>query len=665
MNLSRKIALFVGVLLLVVSLGLGFTAVYFASDTVTEEVETALIAASDTGAREVEITVNSHLAILQEVANRSEMTGRSWADKRNSLAADVERLGYLDMAIVDPDGTARYALSGDVASLGDRSYVRRAFAGEPNLSDVLISRVTGDAVLMYAVPIYSQDQVVSVLIARRDGNSLNEITDGMGIGQMGYAYAINQSGTTVAHPDREMVMNQVNVIERAAEDAAFTDVARSIEKALAEGRGVDTYDYAGRTNYVAYAPIPGTEWTLLNVAVEEEVLGNLADMRNLLMLITGGFLLAGILAALFLGSSIAKPISLLSDRVEKIANFDLRQDTEQALQRYGDRRDEVGTIARSVESMQQKLRGLVEEIASGSESVSASSEELTATSLQSATAADEVARTIEEIARGATDQAKETQDGAEQIHTLGEIVNEDIRLVNALNLSADEMNLLKDAGIAALADLREKTRQNNEAAQEVHEIILETDGNTEKIERASDMIKSIADQTNLLALNAAIEAARAGDAGRGFAVVAEEIRKLAEQSNTFAEEISEIIAGLSQQTSKAVKTMNAAGQIVTAQMDSMEQTHTKFDGIASAIEAVRQIVDELNHSSQSMTEKKEEIVKVIENLSAISEENAAGTEEASASVEEQTAAMAQIADASEGLAELAAQLQNQIRQFQL
>lgn len=87
------------------------------------------------------------------------------------------------MAIVTPDGQARYVLGDTISELGDRIYVKLGFEGQANVSDVLISRVTNSAVLMYAAPIYRNNEVVGVLIARRDGNDLNSITDEMGFGK--------------------------------------------------------------------------------------------------------------------------------------------------------------------------------------------------------------------------------------------------------------------------------------------------------------------------------------------------------------------------------------------------------------------------------------------------------------------------------------------------
>jgi len=359
-------------------------------------------------------------------------------------------------------------------------------------------------------------------------------------------------------------------------------------------------------------------------------------------------------------SKLSKSIKEVRDSIDKIANNDLTGEDLEVKEKH-----EIGDLKSYYNKMKNNLKNMVSQISEEAMNVASSSEELTATSEQVSLASDEVARTIEEIANGASDQAKETTDGATEISELGDIINSEIELVNILNKSAEEVNNLKEEGLSALELLEVKTTENNNAAKEVQGIIIETNKNADKIESASDMIKGIAEQTNLLALNASIEAARAGEAGKGFAVVADEIRKLAEETNQFAGEISSTIAELSEMTEKGVNTMAKASEIVKEQMNSLNNTNDKFEGIAGSIEDVKNVVEELNSSTMILTDKKDKIINIIENLSAISEENAAGTQEASASVEEQTASMAQIAKASEELAQLAENMQLSMSKFKL
>ncbi len=395
---------------------------------------------------------------------------------------------------------------------------------------------------------------------------------------------------------------------------------------------------------------------------ESELLTKVQDMNKWMLIISVVAIALGILVVYIISGNIAKPIITASNFARRISELDITLDVDETLKK---RKDEIGVLSNSFQSVTDSLRKFVRGISTASQQVAASSEEVTATSDQVATTAEEVAKTIEEMAKGTGDQARDTEISAEKINEIGEMIAEEGRQRDVLNENADEVTRLKEEGVIAIRELVDKTKITNESTREVYRVVLEASESAKDIENASQMIQNIANQTNLLALNAAIEAARAGEAGKGFAVVADEIRKLADDSNKFTKEIKEIVMELIKNTTSAVTTMQGVEELIIEQDTVMEATRIKFDGIADSVEKTKEAIGVLNKTGQIMNEKKNEIIDVIQSLSALSQENAAGTQEASASVEQQTASMMQIAEASEELAKLAEEMQKSISKFKV
>ncbi|PKM51879.1 MAG: methyl-accepting chemotaxis protein [Firmicutes bacterium HGW-Firmicutes-7] len=502
-------------------------------------------------------------------------------------------------------------------------------------------------------------------MGRREGASLSEITDKIGIGEKGYAFIIGADSTFYAHPNKDYVLNQLNAFKEIESNGSLKEYGLALKELGIGNLGLANYELSGVKRITAMAPIPGTNWMLGIGNYEEEFLHGTDVIKKSILIISLICVIIGVIGAFAIGGFIARPITYLSKIVSKLSDYDLTIADNESINKHAKRTDEIGIIAMAIIGMRNNFIELIKQISMTSQQVAASSEELTSTAQQAATAADEVANAIGEIASGATDQAKETEQGASSVNVLSELITKDQQFMIALNDSAIEVNRLKEEGIDVLFELVKKTKESGKATDDIHDVIIETSQSAAKIESASQMIQNIATQTNLLALNAAIEAARAGEAGRGFAVVADEIRKLAEQSNSFTKEITSIIQELSEKTDKSVITIKEVGSIISSQAESVESTNEKFEGINSAIETMRGILNTLNESGNEMKVKKEEIVGIIENLSAISEENAAGTQQASASVEEQTASMQEIANASDELALLAEEMQKIIAQFKL
>lgn len=384
-------------------------------------------------------------------------------------------------------------------------------------------------------------------------------------------------------------------------------------------------------------------------------------IRNIIF-ISLGLLLISILICYLIGNSISRGILETINYSKNLANLDFSKDIDES---FLNKKDETGQLAKAFNIVNLNLRKSLSSIGDASINLAGSAEELSSTSQESAKVADEIAKSVEGIALGANEQALSIEKGIDALTVLEDSTSINEENIVTLNKSIEEVALLKEDGLKILSSLVEKTNLSKKSTREIQDVILTTSKSAEKIESASGMIKNIAEQTNLLALNAAIEAARAGEAGRGFAVVADEIRKLAEQTNSFTGEISSVISDLGEKSLNAVNVVQSVEKIVEGQAEEVFSTQNKFQGISDTIDVIKNLIEGVNSSSKDIVKKKDELSKIMDDLAAISQENAASSQESSASVEEQVASIQEIANIADNLASIAEQLALDISNFKV
>jgi methyl-accepting chemotaxis protein len=486
-------------------------------------------------------------------------------------------------------------------------------------------------------------------------SAISDMLSKMKIGETGYAIIVHNTGIVMA--DGKNPKNNFKKID----ELGIQGLNKLLDKELKSFE----VNIDGEKYIVSPYKVEGTDWILASFMTEKELQSGAKGIINIVIISSIILLLVAAGLLTYISGSITKPIIAVTKKIKDFSNLEFLEDDKSINKNYLNRKDETGDMIRALSSMRVNVAEFIRKTADATEQVAASSEELTATSQEAATSSEEVAKTIEEIAKGASEQAVDTETAANSVEELGALLEQDLTYIKELNVAASQIEKKKEEGFLIIKDLINKTEKNNDASSNIYNIIMSNNESAEKIESASTMIQNIADQTNLLALNAAIEAARAGEAGKGFAVVADEIRKLAEQSNSFTNDIKNVINELKTKSQGAVKIMEETKHIVEEQAGSVGETQEKFEGIAEAIDFIKNIINKLNNSAELMSDNKNKIIELTQNLSSISEENAAGTEQVSASMEEQAATVQEIANSGESLAMIAEDLRVLIAKFKI
>lgn len=386
----------------------------------------------------------------------------------------------------------------------------------------------------------------------------------------------------------------------------------------------------------------------------------LSYLKKTLIIIFFGFISLCLMIIIYLINRLTNSIKKLINSSNTIKDLDVTQDIPKEILQ---RKDEIGVLGSSINTIITNLRDFMDSTHSLSEDVNSHSNNLETGISQINSTAENIAEVVVQIAEGASSQAKDTENAANKVINLGRCIDKNNNYLKELNSSMDSVEKYKSDGLKMLDTLKKQNTETNNSIYTIQSAIKTTNDKAKEIDNNIKMITDIAEQTNLLALNAAIEAARAGEDGKGFAVVAEEIRKLAEDTNKFASEIESTITNLTLETENTVSTVNDVINIVNVQNSILEKTLDIFKGISSSVENSSYSLKSLNESGDIMNKEREFITNIIENLSAIAEENAASTQEVTASVEEQTATISEFSNSIKKLKELSNNLNSNVQKF--
>jgi methyl-accepting chemotaxis protein len=446
------------------------------------------------------------------------------------------------------------------------------------------------------------------------------------------------------------------------EEEEFASLPAAFETKQAQVGELTKIEPYGAT-ITAYVPIMAGNGELLGIMGADfdasQVYDLMASNRIRAFWVLGLVMLISIAIVYGYSWFVVNPLRRITREMQRVQAGDL---TVQVTVRG---KDEVGRLAAGFSQMVSDLRSMIGGIKGSAvvlqDSVGSLSDNMETTGRMG----ERINRHIGEAAAGAETQRSAAAETARAMEEVGAGVQ---RIAESSSVVAEASQVATVAAREGDESIRQTILQMetiHTSAQSVTEHIGRLSVRSEEVGQIVVTIRDIAAQTNLLALNAAIEAARAGEHGRGFAVVADQVRKLAVQSETSAQQIAELIEHITLDTGRTVETVRAESREVQTGLSVVRTAGETFRRILGEVERVAEQVLEVSAVSQEIAAAAEEVTASVEEIARMSRLSAETASEISAAAQEQAAASSATRRSSEELERMTAKLEQLAERFKV
>jgi methyl-accepting chemotaxis protein len=325
--------------------------------------------------------------------------------------------------------------------------------------------------------------------------------------------------------------------------------------------------------------------------------------------------------------------------------------------------DEFGKLSHQYNHTITNIKSLISNMQESASFMAEAAGHLQQNASQSSDGTEMIGKNIEQVFLQSDRQRSEIESITTAINSMAEGTAHSAKKLDTLAGEAEgAVQIAKEGG----GFMQKAIAQMNVIESAVNlssEVVTALGNRSNEIGRIVKTISDISGQTNLLALNAAIEAARAGDHGRGFAVVAEEVKKLAEESQSAARGIYDLVSSIQEETSQAVEAMANGKEEARKGSLAMDNGGRAFDDLAQRAIRISEGLTGITTMVHEVSSETSDIAKAVYNVEESSREIAKGSQSIVAATQKQAVSVAEVSDSSQNLSRIATEMLDSANYF--